>query len=96
MIAVNKVKILLMEETYPFFTDEELESMCEMYDDINELCYFACMMKADAQEITVGPISIKSNATMWRNLAKAFYRKWTLSTNGGRSITGCVGGRADE
>ncbi|WP_276629188.1 hypothetical protein [Terrisporobacter hibernicus] len=55
MLNVEKVKVLLLEEKYPYFSDEQLESLCNMYDDINELCYIACKMKADAQDITIGP-----------------------------------------
>lgn len=59
MLNVEQAKIFLQEENYPYFSDDQLEAMCNLYDDMNELCYVACMMKADAQDITVGPISIK-------------------------------------
>lgn len=100
MLNVEKVKVLLLEEKYPYFSDEQLESLCNMYDDINELCYIACKMKADAQDITIGPITIKNNSNMWNNLADAFYKKWATSSssnsNTSKSLTGKCVGRSDE
>ena len=99
-INVEQVKLLLLENAYPFFEDGELEAMTTLYTNINELCYVACLMKADAQEVTVGPITVKSNANMWLKMADMFYKRWQedLISNGvkSRSITGTIGGRADE
>ena len=99
-IDVEQVKILLLENAYPFFDDDDLEEMAKLYTNINELCYVACLMKADAQEVTVGPITVKSNANMWLKMADMFYKRWQddLISNGvkRRSITGTIGGRADE
>ncbi len=100
MLNVEQVKIFLQEENYPYFSDDQLEAMCNLYDDMNELCYVACMMKADAQDITVGPISIKNNSQMWQNLAQMFYKKWMANPSGAstisKSLTGKCVGRADE
>lgn len=98
MLNVEKVKVLLLEEKYPYFSDEQLESLCNMYDDMNELCYIACKMKSDAQDITIGPITIKNNSNMWNNLADAFYKKWITSSSSktSKSLTGKCAGRSDE
>lgn len=101
MLDMEKAMILLQEENYPFFSEEQLEAMCEMYDDMNELCYVGCMMKADAQDITIGPITIKNNSEMWKNLANTFYKKWmsnpsSSSNSSSKSLTGKCIGRSDE
>ncbi|MEG0408812.1 MAG: hypothetical protein RR623_08070 [Bacilli bacterium] len=95
MVDINKVKVLLLEDTYPFFTDAQLKTMCEIYTDINELCYIACMQKAQDEGITIGPITVKSNAVMWRNLGRTFQKKYLASRSNSGNKTGCVG-RADE
>ncbi|MCC3868508.1 hypothetical protein [Terrisporobacter mayombei] len=98
MLDVEKVKVLLLEEKYPYFSDEQLESLCDMYDDMNELCFIACKMKADGQDVTIGPITIKNNSNMWNNLADAFYKKWVTSSSSkvSKSLTGKCAGRSDE
>ncbi|MCR1821295.1 hypothetical protein [Terrisporobacter muris] len=100
MIDVEKVKVLLLEEEYPYFTEDTLESMCSMYDDINELCYIACTMKAKVDKIKIGPIEIASNADMWNNLANVFYKKYEASikanSQNSKSLTGMCARRADE
>ena len=73
--------------------------MCDIYDDMNEMCYFACLMKADAQDIEIGPIKIKNNSQMWKDLASMFYRKWMTnsqnSNSHSKSMSRCLK-RADE
>lgn len=101
MLDVEKAMVLLQEEKYPFFSEEQLEAMCSLYDDMNEMCYFACLMKADAQDIKIGPIEIKNNSQMWKDLASMFYKKWMTNPENSdsqstRSLTGRCIKRADE
>lgn len=100
MLDIGKAMVLLQEEKYPFFSEEQLEAMCSLYDDMNEMCYFACLMKADAQDIKIGPIEIKNNSEMWKNLASMFYKKWmanpTDSNSHSKPLTGRCVRRADE
>ena len=99
MLDVEKAMVLLQEEKYPFFSEEQLEAMCDIYDDMNEMCYFAGLMKADAQDIEIGPIKIKNNSQMWKDLASMFYRKWMTnsqnSNSHSKSMSRCLK-RADE
>ncbi len=101
MIDSTVLATLLMEEQYPFFEDEQLEALGQLSDNINEVMYTACTMKAKADKIKVGPIEIENDASFWTNLADMYYGKWqddlTLITNGkSRSLTGLIVGRADE
>ena len=95
LINIEEVKVLLMEEDYPYFSDEKLQTMCNIYSDINELCYIACRMKAKVDKIIVGPIEIDSNADMWNNLSDLYYARYLKSSGTSKSSTGMCVGRAD-
>ena len=99
MVDIDKLRILIMEDQYPVFTDEQLQGMAEMYDNIYQLAYVCCLSKANAEKITIGPISIENDSTMWQNLAAMFleqYQKDIGVTSSRQSITGKVMRRADE
>ena len=99
MVDIDMLKVLIMEEQYPTFTDEQLGAMAETYDNIYQLAYVCCLSKASADKITIGPISIENDSTMWQNLAAMFleqYQKDTGVTGSRQSITGKVMRRADE
>ena len=96
MVDIDKLKILIMEEQYPVFTDEQLQSMAEVYDNIYQLAYVCCLSKANADKITIGPISIENNPTMWNNLAAMFLKQYKEDTGMISTITGKVMKRADE
>lgn len=99
MVDIDKLRILIMEDQYPVFTDEQLEGMAEMYDNIYQLAYVCCLSKASAEKITIGPISIENDPTMWQNLAAMFLQQYQedIGTTGTRqTITGKVMRRVDE
>ena len=99
MVDIDKRRILIMEDQYPVFTIEQLEGMAEMYDNIYQLAYVCCLSKASADKITIGPISIENDATMWTNLAAMFLQQYQedIGTTGTRqTITGKVMRRVDE
>ena len=88
-----------MEDQYPVYTEDQLESMAAVYDNIYQLAYVCCLGKASAEKITIGPISIENDPTMWQNLAAMFleqYQNNTGATGSKQSITGKVMRRADE
>ena len=85
-----------MEDQYPVFTDEQLEGMAEMYDNIYQLAYVCCLSKASAEKITIGPISIENDPTMWTNLAAMFLKQYKEDIGMISTITGKVMKRADE
>ena len=96
MVDIDKLKILIMEEQYPVFTDDQLQSMAEVYDNIYQLAYVCCLSKANADKITIGPISIENNPTMWNNLAAMFLKQYKEDIGMISTITGKVTKRADE
>ena len=99
MVDIDKLKILIMEDQYPVFTDEQLQNMTRLYDNIYQLAYVCSLSKASAEKITIGPISIENDPTMWTNLATMFLQQYQDNIADGstsKSITGKVMRRADE
>lgn len=90
---LNKLKILLLESKYPFFSDEQLQMFLDdnegdVYKTASELCY----LKADGDsKVTVGPITIESaGADFWINLAEKYSKKSDelANKNSGSSLGG--------
>ena len=50
LVDIDKLRILIMEDQYPVFTDDQLEGMAEMYDNIYQLAYVCCLSKASAEK----------------------------------------------
>ena len=96
MVDIDMLKVLIMEDQYPVFTDEQLQNMTRLYDNIYQLAYVCCLSKANAEKITIGPISIENNPTMWNNLAAMFLKQYKEDTGMISTITGKVMKRADE
>lgn len=96
MLDKKQLSMLLMEEQYPILSDEQLNLLCTMYDDINQACMIGCSMKAQANKITVGPITIENDANFWIQLSNSFKQQWLNTNKTTRSITGKCIGRADE
>ena len=99
MVDIDMLKVLIMEDQYPTFTDGQLEAMAETYDNIYQLAYVCCLSKASAEKITIGPISIENDPTMWQNLAAMFlqqYQEEAGLTGTKKTITGKVMRRVDE
>ena len=75
---INKLKILLLENKYPFFSDEELQLFLDENDnDVYTTASTLCYLKADGdKKVTVGPITIESaGAEFWINLAERYSKK---------------------
>ena len=99
MVDIDTLRVLIMEDQYPVFTDDQLESMAAIYDNIYQLAYVCCLSKASAEKITIGPISIENDPTMWTNLAAMFlqqYQENIGTTDTRQTITGKVMRRVDE
>ena len=97
---IAELKILLMEEQYPVLTDDQLTMLTTMYTSVNQACYMGCLMKAQANKITVGPITIENDRNFWIQLANSFKEAYIdeLASQGkaSKSITGKCIGRSDE
>lgn len=96
MLDINTIKTMLLEETYPVLTDEQLQMLATNYTDINEACYYGCLMKARVDKVKIGPIEVESNSDYWLKLADGFYRKFLRERDTSDSVTGLAIGRSDE
>lgn len=99
MIDIDQLKVLIMEDQYPTFTDDQLEEMIKIYDNIDQLAYVCCLSKASADKITIGPIKIENDPSMWTNLAAMFLKRYEDSIGANsttKSITGKLMRRVDE
>lgn len=99
-MSVADLKILLMEDQYPILTEQQLNKLATMYESLNQACYMGCLMKAQANKITVGPITIENDVNFWLQLANSFKEAYeqelTNKTGSSKSITGKCIGRSDE
>lgn len=99
-MSVADLKILLMEDQYPILTEQQLNKLATMYESLNQACYMGCLMKAQANKITVGPITIENDVNFWLQLAnsfkEAYERELANKTGSSKSITGKCIGRSDE
>ena len=105
MLQIEVIKTMLMEDSNPILTKQQLEMLAAMYDNINEACYYGCLMKATSlngasENITIGPISIEStsgstSSDFWLKMADGFYRKFLREQNE-EGLTGLTMRRSDE
>lgn len=80
---MEKLKLLLFESKYPYFTDEELSLFLEENEgDIYKTASELCLLKADSDsKVTVGPITIEgAGAEYWTRLSTQYASK-IKSTN---------------
>lgn len=78
MSDLDKLKLLIFESKYPYFSAEELQNFLTIYD--NDVYYTAaqlCLMKMDMEKsIKVGPITVENpDPSYWKNLAEKYLNK---------------------
>lgn len=91
MDQIEKLKILLLEDKYPYFDEDTLEEFLkennnDAYKTASELCY----LKADGDtSVKVGPIEIESpGSAFWVQLAVQYLEKSKkLNASGNSSST---------
>lgn len=91
MDQIEKLKILLLEDKYPYFDEDTLveflmENNNDVYKTASELCY----LKADGDtSVKVGPIEIESpGSAFWVQLASQYLEKSKkLNASGNSSST---------
>lgn len=82
----------LQERQFQYFEDGELELLLEQYPDVNEASYEGCLIKAQNDSVSLGPINTPSNEAYWLRRAKHFRAKCAKYKV---NATGCVA-RVDE
>ena len=101
MNNLDLLKLLLQEEKYPYFTDEQLTALLELnQNNVYLTASKLCLIKADGDtKVTVGPITIESaGADYWITLNEQYSQmasQGDISSNGRKSyITSLT--RSDE
>ncbi|MCC0659263.1 hypothetical protein KGF45_03140 [Clostridioides sp. ZZV14-6154] len=72
---LDKLKLNLQEEEYPYFTDEQLVMLLESNENnVLKASWRGCLLKgATDDEIKIGPIETKSsNSSYWLTLADIY------------------------
>ena len=74
MGEINELKIILREESSPFFSDEELAFYLDKNDyDINLAAYECLLVKAENDSISLpGGLNIADNQAYWLRLARKY------------------------
>lgn len=88
---MSQLKFNLQERQFPYFEDEELQVLLDTYPDINEASYEGCLIKAQDDSVSLGPINTPSNEQYWIRRAKHFRAKCAKY----RNATGTIR-RVDE
>lgn len=90
MDQIEKLKILLLEDKYPYFDEDTLveflmENNNDVYKTASELCY----LKADGDtSVKVGPIEIESpGSAFWVQLAVQYLEKSKKLNESGNSYS---------
>lgn len=78
---IDQLKFNLQERQFPYFENEELQVLLDTYPDINEASYEGCLIKAQNDSVSLGPINTPSNEQYWIRRAKHFKAKCSKFKN---------------
>lgn len=72
MTDLQKLKFYLLEDKFPYFSEEELQNLLAEYGDVKKAAYEGCLIKAQDDSVKLGPIATVSNEKFWLRRAKRF------------------------
>ena len=74
MGEIQELKVILREETSPFFTDEEIAYYLEKNNyNIDAAAYECLLLKAEDDSISLpGGLQLANNSSYWLRLAKKY------------------------
>ena len=74
MGEIQELKLILREETSPFFTDEEIAYYLEKNNgNVNNAAYECLLLKAEDDSIALpGGLTLANNSSYWLRLAKKY------------------------
>lgn len=73
MTDLEILKFNLQESKYPYFSDEELQNLLELYETVERASYEGCMMKSVNDSMDLGSaLSIPDNSKYWLRMANKF------------------------
>ena len=74
MGEIQELKLILREETSPFFSDEEIAYYLEKNNyNVNATAYECLLLKAEDDSISLpGGLQLANNSSYWLRLAKKY------------------------
>ena len=74
MGEIQELKLILREETSPFFTDEEIAYYLQKNNyNVNAAAYECLLLKAEDDSISLpGGLQLANNSSYWLRLAKKY------------------------
>ena len=98
--TLDRLKFNLQETQFPYFSDDDLNTLLAMYPNVNRASYEGCLIKSSNDSVSLGPINTPNNEQYWIRRAKHFEKLWKADEREERRINGNGGGlswqRADE
>ena len=73
---LKKLKFNLQETQFPYFSDEDLNTLLEMYPNLNRASYEGCLIKSSNDSVSLGPINTPNNEQYWIRRANHFKALW--------------------
>ena len=73
---LKQLKFNLQETQFPYFSDEDLKTLLEMYSNINRASYEGCLIKSSNDSVSLGPINTPNNEQYWIRRANHFKALW--------------------
>lgn len=98
--TLDRLKFNLQETQFPYFSDDDLNTLLAMYPNVNRASYEGCLIKSSNDSVSLGPINTPNNEQYWIRRAKHFENLWKADEREERRKNGNGGGlswqRADE
>lgn len=73
---LKKLKFNLQETQFPYFSDEDLNTLLGMYPNLNRASYEGCLIKSSNDSVSLGPINTPNNEQYWIRRANHFKALW--------------------
>lgn len=72
MDRLSELKILIREEEFPYFTDEQLEYFLNKYSDINEAAYNCLIYKSEDTTLSISGLTANDTSQYFKRLASKY------------------------
>lgn len=99
LTPLAQLKFNLQESQFPYFSDDDLNTLLTMYPNINRASYEGCLIKSSNDSVSLGPINTPNNEQYWLRRANHFKALWNRDERAERRASnggGLSWKRADE
>lgn len=100
LTPLAQLKFNLQESQFPYFSDDDLNTLLTMYPNINRASYEGCLIKSSNDSVSLGPINTPNNEQYWLRRANHFKALWNRDERAEQRASNNGGGlswkRADE